>query len=260
VPTRPRYDQPGIEVRADGAVRILTLNEPDTLNAFTEDLHEQIVDVWADVEADDDCRAVVLTGAGRTFSAGGSYEDFEGRRVDQARRRRSLRLARRLADEMIEVAVPVVAAVNGPAVGLGCTVATLSDIVFMAEDAWMADTHVSVALVAGDGGAVTWPAHTSLLRAKQYLLTGDRLGAHEAVELGLANFVVPGDRLLDEALAFAHRLAAQPPQALQETKAILNQHLRANAVRALGYGLATESQSHDTAEYAEWSERLRPQD
>jgi enoyl-CoA hydratase/carnithine racemase len=260
VPTRPRYDQPGIEVRADGAVRILTLNEPDTLNAFTEDLHEQFVDVWADVEADDDCRAVVLTGAGRTFSAGGSYEDFEGRRVDQARRRRSLRLARRLADEMIEVAVPVVAAVNGPAVGLGCTVATLSDIVFMAEDAWMADTHVSVALVAGDGGAVTWPAHTSLLRAKQYLLTGDRLGAHEAVELGLANFVVPGDRLLDEALAFAHRLAAQPPQALQETKAILNQHLRANAVRALGYGLATESQSHDTAEYAEWSERLRPQD
>jgi enoyl-CoA hydratase/carnithine racemase len=260
VPTRPRYDQPGIEVRADGAVRILTLNEPDTLNAFTEDLHEQFVDVWADVEADDDCRAVVLTGAGRTFSAGGSYEDFEGRRVDQARRRRSLRLARRLADEMIEVAVPVVAAVNGPAVGLGCTVATLSDIVFMAEDAWMADTHVSVALVAGDGGAVTWPAHTSLLRAKQYLLTGDRLGAHEAVELGLANFVVPGDRLLDEALAFAHRLAAQPSQALQETKAILNQHLRANAVRALGYGLATESQSHDTAEYAEWSERLRPQD
>ena len=260
MPIRPRYDQPGIEVRADGAVRILTLNEPDTLNAFTEDLHEQFVDVWADVEADEDCRAVVLTGAGRTFSAGGSYEDFEGRRVDQARRRRSLRLARRLADEMIEVAVPVVAAVNGPAVGLGCTVATLSDIVFMAEDAWMADTHVSVALVAGDGGAVTWPAHTSLLRAKQYLLTGDRLGAHEAVELGLANFVVPGDRLLDEALAFAHRLAAQPPQALQETKAILNQHLRANAVRALGYGLATESQSHDTAEYAEWSERLRPQD
>jgi len=260
VPTRPRYDQPGIEVRADGAVRILTLNQPESLNAFTEDLHEQFVDVWSDIEADEECRAVVLTGAGRTFSAGGSYEDFEGRRVDPARRRRSLRLARRLADEMIEVAVPVVAAVNGPAVGLGCTVATLCDIVFMADGAWMADTHVSVALVAGDGGAVTWPAHTSLLRAKQYLLTGDRLGAQEAVELGLANFVVPADELLAQATAFAHRLAAQPPQAVQETKAVLNQHLRANAVRALGYGLATESASHDTAEYAECSERLRPQD
>jgi len=258
VSTTSRYDQPGIDVRFDGAVRIITLNQPETLNAFTEDLHEQFVEVWSDVELDDGCRAVVLTGAGRTFSAGGSYEDFEGRRVDVARRRRSLRLARRLVDEMIEVAVPVVVAVNGPAVGLGCTVATLCDIVFMAESAWMADTHVSVALVAGDGGAVTWPAHTSLLRAKQYLLTGDRLTAEQAVEIGLANFVVPADRLLDEALAFAHRLAEQPPQAVQETKAILNQHLRANAVRALGYGLAAESGSHDTADYAAWSERLRP--
>ena len=252
------YDQPGIDVRSDGPVRIITLNQPDTLNAFTEDLHEQFVDVWADIDADEGCRAVVLTGAGRTFSAGGSYEDFEGRRVDHARRRRSLRLARRLADEMIEVAVPVVAAVNGPAVGLGCTVATLCDIVFVAEGAWMADTHVSVALVAGDGGAVTWPAHTSLLRAKQYLLTGDRLTAEQAVAIGLANFVVPADRLLEEATAFAHRLAAQPPQAVQETKAILNQHLRANAVRALGYGLATESQSHDTPEYRAAAERLEP--
>lgn len=258
--TTSRYDQPGVDVRSDGAVRIITLDRPDSLNAFSEDLHEQFVDVWSDIDADEACRAVVLTGAGRAFSAGGSYEDFEGRRVDRARRRRSLRLARRLVDEMIEVAVPVVAAVNGPAVGLGCTVATLCDIVFMAEGAWMADTHVSVALVAGDGGAVTWPAHTSLLRAKQYLLTGDRLSAEQAVEIGLANFVVPADRLLDEALAFAHRLAEQPPQAVQETKAILNQHLRANAVRALGYGLATESQSHDTADYAAWSERLRSEE
>lgn len=252
------YQQPGIDVRADGAVRIVTLNEPDTLNAFSESLHEQFVELWGDIEHDDACRAVVLTGAGRAFSAGGSYEDFEHRRVDLAARRYSLRLARRLADEMIDVAVPVVAAVNGPAVGLGCTVVTLCDIVFMADTAFLSDTHVAVALVAGDGGAVTWPAHTSLLRAKQYLLTGDRLGAAEAVELGLANFAVPADQLLDDALAYAHRLAALPPQAVQETKAILNQHLRANAVRALGYGLATESQSHEQPEYREAGERLRP--
>jgi enoyl-CoA hydratase/carnithine racemase len=203
---------------------------------------------------------VVLTGAGRAFSAGGSYEDFEGRRVDAARRRRSLRLARRLADEMLEVAVPVVAAVNGPAVGLGCTVATLCDIVFIADDAFLADTHVSVALVAGDGGAVTWPAHTSLLRAKQYLLTGDRLAAAEALAIGLANFVVPRAEVVDQAVAFAHRLASQPPQAVQETKAILNQHLRANAVRTLGYGLAAESRSHDTPEYEAAAESLQPRE
>jgi len=252
------YDQPAIDVRHDGSVRVVTLNQPDTLNAFSEDLHEQFVDVWTDIERDDECRAVVLTGAGRAFSAGGSYEDFEHRRVDLAVRRRSLRLARRLADEMLNIAVPVVAAVNGPAVGLGCTVTTLCDIVFIADDTFLADTHVSVALVAGDGGAVTWPALTSLLRAKQYLLTGDRLSAVEAVEIGLANFAVPAERLLDDAVAFAHRLAAQPPQAVQETKALLNQHLRANAVRALGYGLAAESQSHDLPEYRAIGETLKP--
>ena len=252
------YELAGIEVRADGPVRVVTLNQPDTLNAISEDLHAQLVALWGHIDQDEGCRAVVLTGAGKAFSAGGSYEDFEHRRVDMAARRRSLRLARQLVDEMLAVAVPVVAAVNGPAVGLGCTVTTLCDIVFMADHAFLADTHVSVALVAGDGGAVTWPALTSLLRAKQYLLTGDRLSAADAVELGLANFVLPADRLLEEALAFAHRLAAQPAQAVQETKAILNQHLRANAVRTLGYGLAAESQSHDTPDYEAAAERIKP--
>lgn len=246
----------GIRVERDGPVRIVTLDRPDELNAFSEDLHAEFVQLLHQIEDDTDARAVVLTGAGKAFSAGGSFEDFERRRVDPAARRRSLRLARRLVDDMLGVAVPVVAAVNGPAVGLGATVTTLCDIVFMAEGAFLADTHVSVALVAGDGGAVTWPAMTSLLRAKQYLLTGDRLSAAEAVELGLANFVVPADRLLPDAVAFAHRLAAQPAQAVQETKALLNQHLRANVVRALGYGLAAESQSHDTDDYARISEQL----
>lgn len=251
------YDLSGIAVRRDGPIRVVTLDRPDELNAISEDLHAELVRLWADLEQDEDARAVVLTGAGRAFSAGGRYDDFERRRTDAGARRRSLRLARRLVDEMLNVAVPVVAAVNGPAVGLGCTVTTLCDIVFMADSAFLSDPHVSVALVAGDGGAVTWPAMTSLLKAKQYLLTGDRIPAEEAVALGLANFVVPADRLLAEAVAFAHRLATQPPQAVQETKAILNQRLRANAVAALGYGLAAESQSHDTEDYRRAGERLR---
>jgi enoyl-CoA hydratase len=251
------YGLGAIAVQVDGPVRIVTLDQPETLNAISEELHEQLGALWGHIDDDIDCRAVVLTGAGRAFSAGGSIDDFEHRRTDLAARRRSMRQARKLVDEMLNVAVPVVAAVNGPAVGLGCTLTTLCDVVFMAESAFLADPHVSVALVAGDGGAVTWPAMTSLLKAKQYLLTGDRIPAAEAVSLGLANFVVPADRLLDEAIAFAHRLAAQPPQAVQETKAILNQHLRANAVRALGYGLAAESQSHDTPEYKAASDTMR---
>jgi enoyl-CoA hydratase/carnithine racemase len=122
--------------------------------------------------------------------------------------------------------------------------------VFIDESTFIADPHVTVALVAGDGSAVTWPFMTSMLRAKQYLLTGDRIPAPVAVELGLANFAVPGEALLGEATAFAQRLAELPPQAVQDTKLVLNQVLRQAAVNVLGYGLAAESQSHDTDEYA----------
>lgn len=212
---------------------------------------------WADVAEDPEVRAVVLTGAGRAFSAGGSIDDFDHFRVDFADRRRTMRLARRLVTEMLDVHVPVVAAINGPAVGLGATLATLCDIVFMAESSYLADTHVAAALVAGDGGALSWPAHTSLLKAKQYLLTGDRLPAADAVSLGLANFAVPDAEVLSAATAFAHRLAALPPQAVQDTKELLNQHLRQAAVLMLGQGLAAESQSHDTDEYAAVPEQFR---
>jgi len=246
-----------IKVEADGAVRIVTLNRPDHLNAFNDEMHAEFNRLWSMVDRDDDARAVVLTGAGRAFSAGGNLDDFDTLRVDFAARRRTMRTARRLVDEMLNVHVPVVAAVNGPAVGLGCTLSTLCDIVFIAEDTYLADTHVAVALVAGDGGAVTWPSLTGLLRAKRYLLTGDRIPAAEAVEMGLANEAVPAESLLADAIAFAQRLAALPPQAVQDTKALLNQQLRQAAVTTLGYGLAAESQSHDTAEYAAVPERFR---
>jgi enoyl-CoA hydratase len=246
-----------LKVEADGPVRVVTLNRPEQLNAFSDEMHEQFNRLWALVEADHDVRAVVLTGAGRAFCAGGNLDDFEHYRVDFAARRRTMRNARRLVDEMLNVHVPVVAAVNGPAVGLGCTLSTLCDVVYIADDTYLADPHVSVALVAGDGGAVTWPAHTSLLRAKRYLLTGDRIPAAEAVAIGLANEAVSTDRVLADATAFAHRLAELPAQAVQDTKAILNQVLRRNAVAALGFGLAAESQSHDTADYAAVPEKFR---
>jgi enoyl-CoA hydratase/carnithine racemase len=194
---------------------------------------------------------------GRAFSAGGSIDDFELYRTDFAARRKTLRNARRLVDDMLALHLPVIAAVNGPAVGLGCTLATLCDVVFIDEGTYLADPHVTVALVAGDGSAVTWPFMTSMLTAKQYLLTGDRIPAPVAVELGLANFAVPSESLLDDATAFAHRLAEMPRQAVQDTKLVLNQILRQAAVNVLGYGLAAESQSHDTDEYRRVPERFR---
>jgi len=239
-----------LQVELDDSVLIVRLNRPDAMNSFDDDLHHEFPALLQRIEADGDLRAVVLTGNGKAFSAGGNIDEFELFRTNFAARRKSMRQARRLVDEMLNVHVPIVAAVNGPAVGLGATLMTLCDIVFMADDTFVSDPHVGVALVAGDGSAVTWPAYTSLLKVKQYLLTGDRIPAAEAVVMGLANFAVPADELLDRAVSFAKRIASQPPQAVQETKAVLNQILRANAVATLGFGLAAESQSHDTDEYA----------
>lgn len=244
-------------ITADGPVRVLTLNRPDTLNAFDAELHHALPRVLADLSLDREARAVVLTGAGRAFSAGGDLETFERHANDLEERRQTLRIGRRLFDELVGLHLPVVAAVNGPAVGLGATLVTACDMVFIAEHAFLADPHVTVALVAGDGAAATWPLHVSLLRAKEFLLTGDRVSAATAVQLGLANRVVPAESLMADALAFAHRLAALPPQAVQDTKAVLNQWVRQAAVSVLGYGLAAESQSHDTAEFRAVPEAYR---
>ena len=240
-----------------GPVAYVTLNRPEAMNAFDDDLHHAFPGLLARIDDDPDVRAVVLTGAGRAFSAGGNTDDFPRFADDQVARGKAMRQAKRLVDAMLGVRVPVVAAVNGPAVGLGCTLATLCDVVFIAEDTFLADPHVTVGLVAGDGSAVTWPFLTSMLRAKEYLLTGERIPAQRAVEFGLANHAVPKAELLARAAAFAEKVAGLPPQAVQDTKSVLNQHLRAAAVATLGFGLAAETHFHDTPEYRAVADRFR---
>ncbi|MDX2541541.1 enoyl-CoA hydratase/isomerase family protein [Streptomyces sp. WI04-05B] len=210
-----------LTVTADGDVRVVTLNRPDRLNGVSEKLHRRLAEVWRELADDPRARAVVLTGAGRAFSAGGDFDHLRRHHTDPELRERSIRLDRAIQTELIRFPLPVVAAVNGPAVGLGCSLALGCDLVLMADDAYLADPHISVGLVAGDGGVTLWPLLTSLLRVKEYLFTGDRVPAETAVQLGLANRVVPAADLRQEALALAHRLAAQPPEALRATKAAL---------------------------------------
>ncbi|AXI76168.1 enoyl-CoA hydratase/isomerase family protein [Peterkaempfera bronchialis] len=248
---------PELTLESDGPVRILTMNNPEQLNAFTDPLHEAMEYVWAHLAQDPECRAVVLTGAGRAFSAGGNIPSFIRDYEDPEHRRASLRKARRLVDEMLGTHLPVIAAVNGPAVGLGCSVATMSDLVLMAEGSYLADTHVSIGLVAGDGGAALWPLMTSILKAKEYLFTGARIPAEEAVAMGLANRVVPADRLREEALALAHSIAALPPQAVQETKRAINLHLQQAANTVLPFALAAEGESFGTDDLRKTIERFR---
>jgi enoyl-CoA hydratase/carnithine racemase len=235
-----------LRIEQDGPVVVVTMNNPEIRNAFVDAMHQGMREVWGHLARDRSVRAVVLTGAGKAFSAGGHIPNFILDYDDPQRRRESLRGARRLLDAMAEFPKPVIAAVNGAAVGLGCSVAVSCDVVYIAESAFMSDPHVSIGLVAGDGGAVTWPLLMSILKAKYYLLTGERIPAAECVELGLANFVVPDDALMKSAVELAHRLAKQPQQALEETKRAINLHVQAAIQRVAPFAFAAESESFST--------------
>jgi enoyl-CoA hydratase/carnithine racemase len=239
----PYVPTPYLLVENDGPVAVITLNNPDMRNAFVDEMHDGLQEIWGWLSADHSVGSVVLTGAGKAFSAGGNVPGFIRSYEDPDHRRLSLRGARRLMDAMAEFPKPVVAAVNGPAVGLGCSVAVSCDIVLIAESAFLADTHVDIGLVCGDGGAVAWPLMMSFLKAKEYLLTGDRIPASEAVALGLANRVVPDGALMDEAMSLAHRLADKPRQAIQETKRALNLHLQSAISLVAPFALSAEAES-----------------
>jgi enoyl-CoA hydratase len=231
-----------VRVTSRGAVRIVTLNRPDDSNAVNQAMHDGIKNVWGLLAADHEARAVVLTGNGRHFSAGGDMDQLLRVASDLELRRRTMRDAKELVVGMTQFHLPVVAAVNGAAVGLGCSLVVLCDIVLMHEKAFISDPHVPLGLVAGDGGAVLWPLLVSMLRAKEYIFTGKRIPAAECERIGLCNRVVAGD-VLEEALTLAEELAALPAQSVQETKRAMNMHIERAMAGVLEFALAAESES-----------------
>lgn len=228
------YDLPdGIRVTAEGGLRLITLDRPDDLNASTSEMLFAFPRLFSALAEDPEARVAILTGAGRAFSAGGDMNHFV-RTLDDADFARAVQEnARRTIHGFIDLPIPIIAAVNGPAVGWGATLATLCDIVLMADDAFMAEPHINIGLVVGDGISVSWPLYTSLLQAKELIFTGDRISARQAVEFGLANRVVAPEQLLDEARALASKLLKQPAQALRETKKLMNLYLHRSAAQML---------------------------
>jgi enoyl-CoA hydratase/carnithine racemase len=244
-----KYDLPdAIRVETDGPVRIVKLARPDQLNAVNDDLHLGLARVFPQLSADAEARVAVITGEGRAFSAGGDFDLLQRMIRDRALRRAVIAEGKELVLGMIRCRVPLVAAVNGPAVGLGCSVIALSDVVYMAESAYLADPHVAVGLVAADGGPLTWPLHMSLLLAKEYAFTGDRIGAARAREIGLANHVCPDGEVLPAALAAAHKIAALPRQAVEATKRVLNLHVERAVLATIDFALAAETESFETSD------------
>ncbi|MDV7136540.1 enoyl-CoA hydratase [Williamsia sp. 1138] len=240
---------PELLVESDGGVRMVTLNRPEALNSANKALHGALIAVWGRIAKDPDARSVVLTGAGRAFSAGGDMHHLQSLQTDPVKRRGEIDGARELVTAMVDFPLPVVAAVNGPAVGLGCNLAVCSDIVLIGSSAFLADPHVGIGLTAADGGAPTWPLLMGMLRAKEYLYTSARIPAETAVSLGLANRLVDDADLQTEALALAKQLAAQPPQAIQSTKRALNLHIKRAIAGVLDYALTEEYVSFDQPEH-----------
>jgi enoyl-CoA hydratase len=245
-------------VESDGPIRTVIINRPAELNAVNKGLHWALANVWRQLSADAEARVVILTGAGRTFCAGGDFEWISSFLDDPVARYESIREGAEIIEEMLRFPLPVIAAVNGAAVGLGCSMAVLCDVVLMSEKAHFADPHVSVGLVAGDGGAAFWPLLTPLLRTREYLFTGDRIPASRAVELGLATRTTPPEDLLAEARRLAERIAAQPGPALRGTKQVLNMHLSRALSGPLQAGFAAELVTMETDEHRQRLLALRP--
>lgn len=241
--------EPWLLIEHRGPVRVVTINRPEARNAVTTEIHHALSEVWRHIAADKDARAAVITGAGKAFSAGGDMEMFRRIQQDADERAALLDEARLLFTELVAFPLPLVAAVNGPAVGLGCSLASLCDLVYLGESAYLADPHVGVGLTAGDGGAPFWPLTMSIVKAKELLFFGDRISGPDAVRLGLANDVVDDDLLLDHAIGVAERLSDLPPQAVQSTKRAVNLHISRGANAVLDYALAAEHRSFDTEEH-----------
>jgi enoyl-CoA hydratase len=203
----------------------LTFNRPEVLNAANARLHTEMVQVWGVLERDPDVHVVVVTGAGRAFSAGGDLQLVEDAYRDYDEILRILDEARELVYNMLHFSKPVVAAINGAAVGAGLVVALLADISIAGETARLGDGHVRMGVAAGDHAAIIWPLLCGMAKAKYYLLSGELLTGKEAERIGLVSVCVPDEAVLERATAVAHNLATGPRHAIRFTKRALNQWL-----------------------------------
>ena len=229
MPADPYADFPDLtfDRPADGVLRI-TLDGPG-LNSVGPDVHRQLAEVWRAVDRDPDTDVALLRGAGKAFSAGGSFDLIESMLDDHATRSKVLREARDLVFNIVDCQKPIVSAMHGPAVGAGLVAGLLADISVVARTARIIDGHTRLGVAAGDHAAICWPLLCGMAKAKLYLLTCDPVTGEEAERIGLVSVCVDDDELQDRALEIATKLAAGAQQAIRFTKHTLNHWYRAQA-------------------------------
>lgn len=236
-------------LRREGHVLYATMNRPETLNAIDAQLDVELIRLFVEVADDPLTRVVVLTGVGKAFSAGGDIDAIHTFIGEPWRMYDMIPRAKRLISNLLDCPKPIIAKVNGHAVGLGATLALFCDLVFAAPQAKIADPHVTLGFVAGDGGALIWQQLIGHQRAKEYLFTGDPITGEEAARIGLINRAVPIDELDAVVAVFAQRLANQPARALQWTKLVANIQLKAQAAAMMDAGIAYEVASNQTEDH-----------
>ena len=240
-----------------GAVLIWTLDREARLNALPDLTDgDEVAAACERVNADPSIRCVVLTGAGRAFSAGGDLTAMRDRRdlfegSGAAIRERYRRVVHRIVRSLYGLEVPLVAAVNGPAMGLGCDIAGLADIRIASAEASFGVPFLKLGIIPGDGGSWLLPRNIGYVRAAEMLFTARSIDAATAERWGLVNRVVGHDQLMTEALATAAQIAAQPPQALRMAKALLRQGRDMNFDQMLEMSAAMQALAHLTEDHQE---------
>ena len=248
-----------LKVETVDRVATLTINRPDSLNAVNSRMHHELEQIWIDLRGDRDVNAILFTGAGRAFCAGGDVKGmasgslvaggkggtrFEKGPITAAN-------GRRVVENMLDVEQPIIGAINGDAVGLGATLALLCDITVVSEKARFADTHVKVGVVAGDGGAVIWPLLIGPHRAKEFLMRGNFINGAEAGRIGMVNYAVAPDQVMTRARELAQELADGPTWAIRWSKLAVNKWLKQQANLILDASLAYEMMTFKTEDHKE---------
>jgi enoyl-CoA hydratase len=237
-----------IAERTNNVLRI-TLNRPNELNAINHQLLKELSTIFIDAGMDRNVDVIVFTGAGRVFSAGGDWNWMREQIAAPDVFLDSLVDSKRMIYSLLDCEKPVVCRLNGTVVGLGCTLALFCDFVIAADSARLADPHVQVGLVTGDGGAVIWSHLVGAARAKRYLLTGDFISAREAEQIGLIMQAVPAEELDSAVNALVERLATSATRAVGWSKAVINAGLRQAVAASIDASLAYEALSNVTPDH-----------